>query len=93
MHDSNSANEMMAMTAEVLIRCFIMGVIVLFIWWGAIELAGDLAYSVHSKIAPMSQQQFGVIHYVGMLMTKAMIFILFLFPYIGIRLVLKKRKR
>jgi len=93
MCDSNSANEMLEMTGEVLLRCFIMGVIVLFIWWGALALAGDLTYSVHNKIAPMSHQQFDVIHYVGMLMTKVMIFVLFLFPYIAIRLVLKKRRR
>ena len=48
-----------------------MGVIVLLIWWGALELFGDFAYSVHSKIAPMSRQQFDIIHYVGMVITWA----------------------
>ena len=69
-----------------------MGVIVLLIWWGALELFGDLAYGVHSKIAPMTRQQFDIIHYVGILMTKAAVSLLFFFPFIAIRLVIKKRK-
>ena len=93
MYDSNSANEMLEMIGQVLIRCFIMGVFVLFFWWGALALTGDLAYSVHTKIAPMSRQQFDVIHYAGMLMIKATIAVLFLFPYIAIRLVIMKRRR
>ena len=69
-----------------------MGLLVLFFWFGALTLAGDLAYSIHAKIVPISRDQFYVIHYAGGLMTKAMIFFLFLFPYIAIRLVIRKRK-
>lgn len=93
MSDSNSANEMLEVIGQVLIRCVVMGVLVLFFWWGALALVGDLAYSVHAKFAPLSRQQFDVIHYAGMLMTKAMISVLFLFPFIAIRLVIRKRKR
>ncbi len=93
MCDSNSANEMLEVIGQVLIKCFIMGVLVLLYWWGALALMGDFVYSVHTKIAPMTRQQFDVIHYAGMLMTKATIFVLFLFPYIAIRLVIRKRGR
>ena len=93
MYNSNGANETLEMIGQVLIRCFIMGVFVLLFWWGALAIMGDLAYSIHTKIVPMPRQQFDVIHYVGMLMTKATISVLFLFPYIAIRLVIKKRKR
>ena len=92
MHDSNNANEMLEVTGQVLIRCFVMGLIVLFFWLGALMLAGDLAYSVHVKIAPISREQFYLINYAGGLMTKATVFILFLFPYIAIRLVIRKRR-
>ena len=92
MHDSNNANEMLEVTAQVLIRCFVMGVLVLLFWLGALMLAGDLAYSVHAKIAPISREQFYFINYAGGLMTKAAVFILFFFPYIAIRLVIMKRK-
>ncbi len=91
MHDSNNANEMLEVTGQVLIRCFVMGVLVLLFWLGALALGGDLAYSVHAKIVPISREQFYFIHYAGGLMTKATIFFLFLFPYIAIRLVIRKR--
>ena len=93
MSKSNTVDEVLEVVAQVLIRCTVIGIIVLTIWWGALELFGDFAYSVHSRIAPMSRQQFDIIQYVGMLMTKAGVSLLFFFPYIAIRLVIKKRKR
>ena len=93
MYNSSNANEILETIGQVLIRCFIMGVFTLFLWWGLLALMGDLAYGVHSKIVPISRQQFDVIHYTGMLMTKAAIFVLFLFPYISIRHVIGKQGR
>ena len=78
---------------QMLVRCVVMGVIVLLVWWGALAFMGDLAYSVHSKLIPMSRQQFNVIHYAGMLTTKAAVSLLFFFPYIAIRLVIEKRTK
>ena len=91
MYDSNNTNEILEVIGQVLIRCFVMGVLVLLFWFGALTLAGDLAYSVHANFVPITQQQFYVIHYAGGLMTKAAVFFLLLFPYIAIRLVIRKR--
>ena len=93
MCDSNSVNEILDVIGQVLIKCFIMGIFVLLFWWVALSLMGDLTYSVHSKIITISRQQFDMIHYTEMLMTKAVIFFLFLFPYISIRLVIRKQRR
>jgi len=91
MYNSNNTNEILEAIGQVLIRCFVMDVLVLLFWFGALTLAGDLAYSVHANFVPITQQQFYVIHYAGGLMTKAAVFFLFLFPYIAIRLVIRKR--
>ena len=93
MDDSNNIHEMLEVAGQVLIRCLVLGVFVLFFWWGMLSLLGDLVYSVHTYIAPITRQQFYVIHYAGMLITKATISVLFLFPYIAIRLVVRNRKR
>ncbi len=93
MRPANSIDEVLEVTSQALIRCTVMGVIMLLIWWGALELFGDFAYSVHSKVASMSRQQFDIIHYVGMVMTKAAVSLLFFLPYIAIRLVITKRKK
>lgn len=86
-------DEVLEVSAQILIRCAIMGILVLFIWWGAMELFGDLAYSVHSRMFPISRQQFELVHYTGMLITKSAVGLLFIFPYIAVRLVLKNRKK
>ena len=87
-----NTDDFLETAAQVLIRCTVMGVIVLLFWWGALELFGDVAYSAHERLFPISREQFTVIHYVGILMTKAAVALLFFFPYIAIKLVLKKRK-
>jgi len=87
----SNIDETLEVVSQVLIRCVVMGVVVLFIWWAFLLFAGDLTYAVHSFTAPISRSQFDVIHYVGMLSTKAAVSLLFFFPYIAIRLVIKKR--
>ena len=93
MRNSSTIDEALEVVGQILIRCTVMGVLVLLIWWGVLELAGDLAYSAHSRIAPVTRDQFEIIHYIGMLITKAGVSLLFFFPYIAIRLVIKKRKK
>ncbi len=93
MDHSNTIDETLEVVGQVLIRCVVIGVVVLLIWWGALVLIGDLAYSVHSKIVPMTRAQFDIIQYTGMLATKAAVSLLFFFPYIAIRLVIKKRAK
>jgi hypothetical protein len=88
-----NTNETLEVVSQVLIRCVVMGVVVLLFWWGGLAFMGDFVYDVHSKLTPMSRQQFDVIHYAGMLTTKAAVSLLFLFPYIAIRLVIKKRTK
>ena len=93
MGNTKGVDEVLEVVAQVLIRCTVMGIIVLLIWWGVLAFAGDLAYAAHARLFPMSRQQFDLIHYGGMLMTKAAVSLLFFFPYIAIRLVIQKRKK
>ena len=93
MNDTGNVDEALEVAAQVLIRCTVMGVVVLLIWAAALVLGGDLAYSVHSWVSPISRAHFDIIHYAGMLSTKAGVSLLFLFPYIAIRLVISRRKQ
>ena len=79
--------------SQILLRCSIIGFILLLYWWGWLELGGDLAYNMHSRLVPsISKEQFDMIHYVGMLLTKVAILLLFFVPYLATILVIKKRK-
>ena len=87
-----NTDEALEVVSQVLLRCVAIGVAVLFVWWGALAAMGALAYSIHARFMPITREQFNVIHYAGILMTKAAVSVLFLFPYIAIRLVIRKRE-
>ena len=91
MNEHNHTSDWLEALSQILIRCAIMGAILLLFWWGILQLAGDWVYDVHSRFFPMPRQQFEVLHYAGMMTTKAAVGLFFLIPYIAIRLVMKKR--
>ena len=91
MSNSTNTDQMLEVIGQVLIRCVVMGVVALLFWWAGLAFMGDLVYGLHSKLTPMTRQQFNVVHYAGMLTTKAAVSLLFFFPYIAIRLVIRKR--
>jgi hypothetical protein len=77
----------------VLLRCFIIGFVVLMIWFVFFLVAGGLIYDVHgSMFKEITDRQFEVIHYCGMGLTKLFIFVFFLVPYIALRWTGKDRK-
>jgi len=86
-------DEVLEVISQILVGCTVMGICALLIWWGALGLLGDFAYSIHSRMAPMTRQEFDLIHYIGMLMTKAGVSLLFFFPYVAVRLVIRKRRK
>jgi len=49
-------------------------------------------YRIHSFLFDLTQEQLAVIHYCGIGLVKIEAFTLFLFPYIAIQLVLRRRR-
>jgi len=90
-NEQNGGQACLDTVAKVLIRCFWAGAILLLVWFVFFAVASDWIYAVHSSWFTMSRQQFDVIHYCGMAITKVLVFLIFLIPYICIRIVLKKR--
>ena len=76
--------------AQVLIRCFLAGVILLLVWFGAFEVFGRSMYTLHSMMFGITRTQFELINYSAMAATKISIILLFLIPYVCLRLVLRK---
>jgi len=94
MSRSNDIDEVLQVTSQVLVRCLAIGIIMLLFWWGALSLTGDLAYRIHSRVVlPVSREQFVLIHYTGILLAKAVVFLLFFSPYAAVRLVISKRRK
>lgn len=93
MSGSTNVNELLETSAQILIRCFLMGFAVLWFWFLSMIFAADLVYQIQTAWFNISLEQFHLVSYTGMLAVKMVSFFFFLFPYIAIRLVLKKQDR
>ena len=89
---NDELNNLLEATAGVLIRCFLLCVLVLLIWFFFAVAAADWAYGIHSRWFRIDRSSFDAIWYGGMGIVKLIAFVFFLFPYISIKLVLKKRQ-
>jgi hypothetical protein len=76
--------------AGIFIRCFFLTIALLFLWVVFFFLLGDWAYYLHSRWFELSSQAYDLLFYYGMALIKTCAFIFFLFPYIAIKLVLRK---
>ncbi|MFH2138077.1 MAG: DUF6868 family protein [Candidatus Omnitrophota bacterium] len=90
--DKDKKFECLEKKAGVLGWCFVLSMVLVFWWFIMMVFAGDFIYGMHSKFFAMSRETFNAIHYSGIAILKTMIFILFLVPYIAIKIVLKKKK-
>jgi len=78
----------------LLLRCFILGFVVLIIWFLFFVFAGELVYDVHGGIfKQITDRQFQVIHYCGMGLLKLFVAVFFFIPYIAMRWTAKNQKR
>ena len=71
---------------RVLLRCFILGFVVLIVWFLFFLVADELIYDVHGGLfKEITARQFQVIHYCGMGLLKLFVSVFFFIPYIAIR--------
>ena len=75
---------------KIKIRCFFLGMALVFIWFLLCIDGSGLLYEVHSKWFGMSQHEIRHINYCGLMFTKIFIFLFFLVPYIACKLCGKK---
>lgn len=75
--------------ARVLLRCWILGFLLLFIWLGAILWQGELIHRLHGPMFGLSNDELNVIHYCGLGMFKLFVIGFFFIPWMAIKLTLK----
>ena len=85
---SESTREFFETLAKVLLRCWVFGFALVLLWFGL--FLGNVYYEIHGKIFNLSQHELELMHYGGMGLTKLFVFVFFLFPWLAIKLVLKK---
>lgn len=87
---SESTREFFDTLAKILLRCGICGMVLLLIWFGCYMLLGDVIHGLHGEMFGLSNHELDVIHYSGMGLVKLLVFVLFLFPWLSIKLVFRK---
>jgi hypothetical protein len=92
MTESKNGNELFDTLAKVLLRCFVLGYLLLLLWIIVYLFGGELLYGrIGGKLFGLTQHEVDVINYCGMAFVKSVVLLFFLIPYVAIRLVLRKR--
>jgi hypothetical protein len=91
MTESNYVNELFDALAKVLLRCFVLGYSLLLLWAAVYLVAGDVIYLPAGKLFGLTPHEVDVIQYGGIAAVKCVVLLFFLFPYVAIRLVLRRR--
>ena len=89
MNPATEREQLLKDVANVLLWCFTLTMVLLFVWLFFIVFAWDLTYRVHTAFLDITKPHFDLVHYAGLTLTKGTAFILFLCPYVAIRIVLR----
>ena len=89
---SDSTRDCLDTLVKVLLRCWIIGFVLLFIWLGAALLMGETIHKLHGPMFGLSKHELDVIFYCGMGLLKLCVLVFFFIPWLAIRLVLRKAK-
>ncbi len=87
---SDSTKELLETTKDVLLRCWIFGFVLLFIWLGATLLMGNLIHDLHGSMFGLTKHELDLIFYFLMGILKLIVIACFFIPWLSIKLVLKK---
>ena len=91
MKESSNFISDLEILSNILIRCFFIGVVFITFWFIFFLLGGEAGHMIHSKLFQISRHEYDLLNYCGMAFVKICNFLFFLFPYIAIRMVLRRR--
>ncbi|APZ93303.1 DUF6868 family protein [Fuerstiella marisgermanici] len=86
---TDQKRDMLSTIASILLRCWICGFVLLFIWLGVTQLMPEMIYKLHGPMFGPSNHELDVIFYCRMGLLKLCVLTFFFMPWIAIRLVLK----
>jgi hypothetical protein len=86
-------NYLLENIAGILIRCFFLTYALLLTWFVFYWVGGDWGYILNSQWFKVSKHEYDLVCYYGIAFMKICALTFFLFPYIAIKLVLRKNKK
>ena len=90
MSTTTQTREFFDVLARVLLRCWLFGFALLLIWMAAILLGGESLLRLHSSMFGLTEHEVAVAMYGWFGSFKLLILTFFFFPWLAIRLVLRK---
>lgn len=85
-----STRDLFGTLARVLLRCWLFGYVLLFIWLAVVLLMGDTIHKLHAPMFGLTGHELDLIFYCGMGLLKLLVLVFFFVPWLSIRLVLRK---
>jgi hypothetical protein len=79
--------------AKVLLRCGVLGYVLLLLSVGVILIAGDPIYRLNGSLFGLSRHELELIIYECIVLMKVIVLLFFWIPWLAIRLVLRNRVR
>ncbi|MHC4585665.1 MAG: DUF6868 family protein [Planctomycetota bacterium] len=75
---------------KITIRCFVIGMVFVLIWFLLCIATGNAIYELHADWFKLNENQVRLINYCGLMFTKICVFVFFLIPYIACKWAGKK---
>ena len=92
--ENNERNDVfLQAVATVLLRSFLLGLAFLLLWFLLYLIVPGWMFEMNARWFNISKRDFDLINYFGMGFVKISIFLFFLFPYLAIRSMLRKKER
>ena len=85
-------NDLLDAVAGVCIRCFVLSICLLLLWFVFYLVAGNWVYTIHSRWFEIDRYSFDMMNYHWMGTVKIVSFLFFLLPFVSIKLILRKKK-
>ena len=90
MREINPTAEFFDTLGKILLRCWIFGFALLFLWTGVAFFGGDLVYSLHGGMFGLSPHELDLIFYGGIGLLKVLVLLFFFFPWLAIKTAVRR---
>ncbi|QDU93286.1 DUF6868 family protein [Lignipirellula cremea] len=88
---NDSTRSLLNTLSQVLLRCWILGTLLLVLMLGAILLLGSTIHTLHGSMFSLTAHELDLILYCSMGLLKLAVLSLFFIPWLAIRLTLLKQ--
>ena len=93
MEDNERNDVFLQRVATILLRSFLFGLAFLLLWFLLYLIAPGWMFEMNARWFDISKRDFDLINYFGIGFVKISILLLFFFPYLAIRSMLRKKER